>query len=170
MKHIKKFFELFDTEDLKAENEIDYISGNFKDLGKNIDSNFKNETIVKFLSKLSNYHFPFFDVFLDPIPRFPGFEIYTSFDEGYHILGIESEDYRVVFGVKIDQVNKYDVFVYLHNEDFPDDEEKSPGYEYDSLTIDKLVEVISNEYIPYLMEAGFDSIINYNIDNLTVNN
>ena len=43
---IKKFFEFFDDEDLKARHEIEYLTGEIKNFAKTVDVNFKDETIA----------------------------------------------------------------------------------------------------------------------------
>jgi len=172
MKYLK-LFELFDTEDLKDQNEIDFISGKFKDVGKHIDVDFKKETIGKLIQKIGGYHFPFFEAFLsNPYPKFDGFEIYASYDEeeGYWALVVKSETHSVAFGVKPDNVDSYDIFIYHDDVSDPEDEKKSPGIEYDGLTFDKLITTIKGVYIPFLIDSGFESLIDYNADNLSVNN
>jgi hypothetical protein len=172
MKYIK-LFELFDTEDLKYQNEIDFLSGKFNNIGKKIDIDFKGETIGKLIKKIGGYHFPFFEAFIaNPYPKFNGFEIYSDYnkEEGYWSLVTKSDNYDVVFGIRPNSVNSYDLFIYFNDNEAPDDEELSPGVEYDGLTFDELIPIIKNIYIPFLIESGFESIIDYNADNLSINN
>ena len=172
MKYIK-LFELFDTEDLKDQNEIDFISGKFHDIGKNIDIDFKQESIGKLIQKIGGYHFPFLEAFIaTPYPKFEGFEIFANYDEveKYWVLVVKSDKYAVAFGLRLNSVSSYDVFLYFDDAEAPEDAELSPGIEYDNLTFNELIPVIKGVYIPFLIEGGFKSMIDYNADNLAVNN
>ncbi len=174
---IKRFFELFDTTDIKAENEIDYLSGNFKDLGKKIDYDFQKETIGNFLTKISDYHFPFFRAFIKASKESDGdieidnFFVYTSTDEDeFYIFCVESENYRVTFGIKINKTNDYDVYIYLDDFSFLDDTSKNPGVDLNGITYTELVNYIKRFYIPFIKKGGFDKFLDYNIEALSVNN
>ena len=175
MKHLKKFFELFDTDDLRDQNEIDFLRGKFKNTGSKIDINFEKESIGKLVSKLSRYHYPFFSAFEGQdgrLPEFDGFEIYVNYieEEDFYVMVAESEDFSVAFGVKTSKVNSYDVFIYFQDKKNPDDASKNPGAEYENLTYDQLVPIIKEVYIQFLMFAGFEELIGYNIDDLSINN
>lgn len=174
---IKRFFELFDTSDIKDQNEIDYLSGNFKDIGKKIDYDFQMETIGNFLVKISDYHFPFFRAFIKASKEGDGdldidnFFIYTNTtDDKFYTFCAESENYRVTFGIKINKTNNYDVFIYLDDFSSPDDPSKNPGVDFTGITYTDLVSNIKRFYIPCLKKGGFSKLLDYNIEALSVNN
>ncbi len=165
MRHLKKFFELFDTEDLKAEHEIDYLSGNFKKMP--IVNNFKDESIVRFVSKLSLIKYKFFDVFheagdSDSVIKFNNFEAYiTPGDDGYWIMVTTSKDFTIGFGVRIDKVNQYDIFINFDDENNLDNEDKNYSIEKENITFDEVKKLIEDVYIPFLKEAGHDELLSY---------
>jgi len=174
---IKRFFELFDTEDIKSTHEIDYLSGNFSNLGKTLDYNFKDEGIAKFIHKLSSYHYPFFTAFEQTVKDekdlvIDGVRIYVSHDDeedGYWAFVATNDRITVGFGIKINQVNNYDVFIYFDDEEHLEVEEKNPGVEYEGLTYSELIPIIKEIYIPFLIDAGFEKLIEYNTDK-SINN
>jgi hypothetical protein len=165
---IKKFNELFDDEELKASHEIDYISGRFKKF--NLDDNFKDESMMKFIAKLSNVHYPMFMAFDDANKQPNGIlnlgkaEIFCDYDEvdKEWILVAKSDLHSVVFGIVIHSVNNYDIFLYLDTEGTePDDEISNPGFEYYNIDYKRVLELIEGVYIPFLKEAGFNELIDY---------
>lgn len=175
MKHLKKFFELFDTEDLKAENEIDYLSGNFDKMS--INNNFKDESIIRFVGKLALIKYKFFGAFNEsglnnkPV-KFKNFEAYiTSGEDNYWVMFTQSEKFTVGFGVRIDKVNQYDIFVHLDDELNPDVESKNHFIEKQGISFNEVKKMIDNVYIPFIKEAGHEELLSYdngeyvNLDN-----
>lgn len=171
MNRIKKFNELFDDEELKAAHEIDYLSGNFKKF--NIDANFKDENMAKFIAKLSTIHYPMFTAFDDANREPNGMlnigkaEVFCDYDESENtwVLVARSEVHSVVFGIKINSLNNYDLFLYFDTEGTdPDDEVSNPGFEYEGIDYKRILELIEGVYIPFLKEAGFTELINYKSD------
>ena len=168
---IRKFNELFDNEDLKASHEIDYLKGKFKKIS--IDSNFKSESMMKFIAKLSNIHYPMFSAFDDANKEEDGIielgnaEILCDYDELEDIwtLVARSESHSVLFGIKVHKVNSYDLFLYFYtNGTESEDEISNPVFEYFNITYTRIIEIIRAVYIPLLKEAGFTELINYKSD------
>lgn len=171
---IKRFFEIFDTEDIKSRHEIDWLSGKLSNIGKNVDHNFKDETIGRFITKISQYNYPFFMQF-DKADRegqldFGDFKIYTNYDEEdkHWAFVAASDKYMVVLGIKINSVNNYDIYIYFDDVESPDDEEKSPGSEYQGITYAELITLIKEMYIPFLIDAGFEDLLD--VDDKIINN
>lgn len=171
MGKIKKFNELFDDEDLKASHEIDYISGKFKKF--KIDTDFKGESMMKFIAKLANIHYPMFTAFDDANKQEDGIldvgkaEVFCDYDEADDTWALvaRSEVHSVVFGIKIHAVNNYDLFLYFDTQGTePDDEVSNPGFEYEGIDYKRILELIEGVYIPFLKEAGFTELINYKSD------
>ncbi len=168
MKRLKKFNELFDDEDLKARHEIDYLSGKLKNI--TVDSNFKDESMMYFISKLSMVHYPMFIAFDEAnkqengILSFGKFEVLCDYDEEDETWALiaRSEKHCVTFMIKIYGVNNYDLSLYLDTEGTdPDDEISNPGFEYVGITYTKIIQLIEGVYIPLLKEAGLHQLIDY---------
>jgi len=161
---IKRFLELFDTEDLKSEHEIDYLTGRFQNIANDVDVDFKNETIGRLIYKISSYHFPFFDAFIDHLHEeleFETFEIKTTYDpESKYWIFTTQSDTTISLGIKVDSVNEHDIFL-LIDED---------GTQYKDLEFSELIEFIRNFYIPMLIENDFVELLNYNDKNIVHNN
>lgn len=175
---IRRFLELFDTEEMKAKHEIDHLRGNLMGIGKEIDYNFKDESIGKFIQKISSYHYHFLLAFEQSVKEesgeleIDGFKVYVSHDEGtdYWALVTSSERYTVGFGIKINRVNNYDIFIYMDDESNLEDDDKNPGVEYDELTYAEILPIIKEIYIPFITEAGFGKLLEYKEDYKTINN
>ncbi len=178
---IKRFFELFDTDDIKSQHEIDYISGSFRNLdhwtNKKVDRDFKSEDIGRFMRKITDWHFPFFKAFEDAVQedsgelQLDGFKAYISRgDDDFWSLVIHSEKYAVIFGIKVNEVNNYDIYIYLDDADALKDEKKSPGFEFDGVDYNTVVEKIKVIYISFIKEAGFEKLFSYNSEAANLNN
>ena len=174
MKKLKKFNELFDTDDLKSRSEIDYLSGNLSHLGKKLDHNFKDEGMIDLLHKISNYHYPFFELFEELYLnggsiKFDEFEAYISHGEetnDHCVLVAKSPEFIVALGLKINSVNNYDAFIYFDDVEFPDDEDKNPGSDFEGLSFTELMAEIKEVYINFIKDAGFDELLEISKDKI----
>lgn len=160
---IKKFNELFDSDDIKSQHEVEFLQGKniLKDI--NIPIDFKNESISYLLHKLAKFDFPFLSIFFDnPDGVFRNYETsIMSMDDGYWMFSIKSDDeITVSIGIKVNKTSDYDVFVYSSDDD---------GMEYKDLDYKELCDVIKDVYIPMLINNDFD-ILNYGGDTLEVSN
>lgn len=166
---IKKFFELFDTEELKSEHEIDYLTGKLNNLAKTSDTlKIKEETIGKFIAKTSSFHFPFFDQFLKSINSKDN---YLKFDNCKIKLVLTEDQYwtfvtesidgseAVALGLKINKINDYDAFIITDQDSNGKEYGDAEGIEYTNLSYDELIRVIKNVYIPALIEFNFEDLI-----------
>lgn len=175
---IKRFFELFDTDDMKSQHEIDYLSGNFKNLGsQKVERDFKNEDIGRFIRKMVDWNFPFFKAFEDAVQEdsaqldLDGFSVYISRgDDDYWSFVAHSKEYTTVFGLKVNKVNNYDIYIYLDKADAMDDENQSPGFEMNGLDYRGVIEKINGIFIPFIKQAGFEKLLNYNSEAANLNN
>jgi hypothetical protein len=174
---IKRFFELFDTDDMKSQHEIDYLSGNFRNLGQKVERDFKNEDIGAFIRKIADWHFPFFKAFEDAVQEdsaqldLEGFSVYISRgDDDFWSFVAHSKKHAVILGVKVNEVNKYDIYIYLDNAEAMDDENQSPGFELNGLDYNTVVEKIKGIYVPFIKEAGFEKLFKYNSEAANLNN
>ena len=149
---LKKFNEMFDSDDIKSQNEIGFLTGDIKkELSR---SSRGSETIENVISKLVSFQFPFFDAFEDDI-EFDTFDKSVSQDqENCWIFTTENEIATLSFGLKVNELNNYDVFFLIE-----DDEEH--GYEYKGLDYSSLVNTIEEEYIPFLVNYEFGDLVSY---------
>lgn len=169
MSNIKKFNEFFDTEDLRDQHEIEYLTGKIRDYAKTIDYNFKDTTIENFISKIT-FTFPFMVAFTEASTgktgekKFSNFKVsikYIEDDDFYNFL--VTDDTRMIsLGVRLLQDNKYDVFIVV------DDlrEEDSKVFEESGVSYEDLCSIIANLFIPSVMEFDFDALISYKFDEL----
>jgi hypothetical protein len=175
MKYLKKFNEMFDTEDIKSRHEIDFLSGRLKNIGKNVDQNFKDEEAIHFTTKLSMYNFPFFKAFITSGEEeglgFDGFSVHTSDDIHYNaVYLVTSDKYTVAMCLKINKVDNYNVFIYLDDRDDLRNTEKNPGVNFDGLTYNQLCDKIKEFFIPFIKQAGFGDLLKYNEEENINNN
>jgi hypothetical protein len=173
MKKLKKFNELFDSEELRdnPEHEITKISGDYSYL---VDPTipmitFKDDNIVNLLSKVSYARFPFFKAFMNATNedggelKFDGFKVGMKYDEEekYYNLLAFSEEHLLVIGVKILSHDKYDVFIYSDN---LNDEEYFKDFEAKEVNINQFFDIIQDVYLPELQEVGFSELTHYNYE------
>jgi hypothetical protein len=158
---IKKYNELFDSEDVKSNHEIKFLQGRTDDILRDMSKviNTSDETIYYLIQKLIKFKFPFLSAFFDHIKdgiEFKTFEVgITKMDDEW-IFTTKSNDSNVVsFGITIHQKNNYDVFIAYGDIDDLD------GYEYKSMDIDSLSEVIDEIYIPQLEKYGYTELLEY---------
>lgn len=166
---IKRFFELFDTEELKSEHEIDYLTGKLSNLAKTSDAlKIKEETIGKFIAKTSSFHFTFFDQFLksinskDDYLKFNNCKIKLVLTEDqYWAFVTESLDgsEAVAIGIRINKMDDYDAFIITDQNSNGKEYGDAEGIEYNGLTYSELISVIKNVYIPSLIEFNFEDLI-----------
>jgi len=169
MKKIKKFLEFFDTEDLRNQHEIQYLSGKVGDMARNIDHNFKDETLHNFLQKIS-YKFPFMSAFIESctngigVKQFNGFRTYINKDdkEGFFNFVVTDDKVFVVLGVKFNSINNYDSHVLVDYVDSDDQE----IFEKNNISTDELNVVIAYYFIEKLNQFDFDELIEFEVDNL----
>jgi hypothetical protein len=175
---IKRFLELFDTDDIKSRHEIEYLSGNFKNLGRQkVERDFQHEDIGNLIRKMIDWNYPFFKAFEDAVKEdsaeinFNEFSAYISKgDDEYWSFVIHSKEYTTVIGIKVNKVNNYDIYIYLDKFDAMDDESLSPGFEMDGISYNELIEKINSIFIPFIKEAGFEKILDYNKEGSNLNN
>lgn len=166
---IKKFLEFFDTEDLRNQHEIQYLSGTIKDMAKKVDHDFKTETLENFLQKIS-YQFPFMGAFIESstnnvgYKKFTGFKTYINKDnkDSFWNFVVTDEDVFVVLGVKFNSVDNYDTYVLVEHSDSDDQE----IFEKNNISTDQLNVVITYYFIEKLSQFNFDELINFNFDEL----
>jgi hypothetical protein len=156
MKYLKKINELFDTEELKSENEIDYLSGQvFKG---HITLDIKNENIAKLLHKIYRFNLPFIKAFIDRVED--GIELKTMKidtivgDEGYFILKSTMGRKTVALGIKVETAGEYDCFLFWEINDDPS------GYEYEKLSYSELIDIFEL-YKDKLIQFGMHELVEY---------
>lgn len=166
---LKKFNEFFDTEELKAKHEIDYLTGNIKNLiGKKVEWNFKDENISNLVCKMADLHLPFMRAFVeadgmeDSKMSFSNFDIMVRYDDEskfYNFL-VKSENSILVLGIRIESMNRYDVYVYMDSEN----EEDLKVFEEKNVTYNEVVDIIKDLYMPELVDLGFTELLDYDIE------
>ena len=161
MKYLKSIKELFDSEELKSKNEIEYLTGDILNNYKSID--IKNDSISRLLYKIFRYNVPFIEAFVDKVEK--GNELETidinivipSGDlSDYFVLRSSQDEKSVALGIKINGVGNYDVFLLWETKD--DDTE---AIEYKGLDYTELIDVIKSEYTEKLQKLGFSELLNY---------
>lgn len=163
MKNIKKFNELFDTEDLKNRHEIPFLTGELQKSLKKIDNDFKDDTIENLTSKLQ-YKFPFFSAYIEAADsetgekNFGNFKVFMKHNDksDYYYYIASNDNEFVMIGVKIISNNLYDV-VAAH-----EDGSYERHLDEEGLSFDELCELIRQVFIESLMGAGFNDLIAYN--------
>src|SRR5574343_817200 len=100
---IKRFNELFDTEELRNTHEINYLKGDInKIIGDMEPIDFKSDNIVRLIDRISR-EIPFFIVFKDEVSGY-GFNADMGFLEEIdsYIFNVMSEkDYSIVVSLLI---------------------------------------------------------------------
>lgn len=162
---IKRFNELFDTEDLRNAHEVNYLKGDInKIIGDMEPIDFNSDNIVRLIDRISR-EIPFFVAFKDEVSGY-GFSTDMGFLEEIdsYIFNVMSEkDYSIVVSllIKINSINNYDAYVI--------DEEKD-DYGYNGLNYRQLVDFINDDYRKILIELGFNDLLEYNNEDGTINN
>jgi len=184
MKKIKKFFEFFDTENLKSEFEIPFLSGelnkeefvkNMMDLGKNADifkllkafgyrfnfliqSNMEKLNIVAGEHPKGSYQFIFEnDKFVIQM---------IIFDKNFEFGDLKDNEYILKIITTDKNVNQSDIMSnmivaspnkrYLRNR-----EGKVVIEDYTNLDINSLLDRIDFVLVPLLKSFGFDDVLKY---------
>lgn len=173
MKKLKRFNELFDSDELRdnPEHEITKLTGDYSHL---LDPTvpmitFKDDNIVNFLSKVSYVMFPFFKAFIDATNEdkgeleFSNFKVGMKYDEQekYYNLLAFSEEHLLVIGLKIISHDKYDIFIYSDN---LNDEEYFKDFEAKEVNINEFCNIVHDVYLPELKEVGFIELSDYNYE------
>jgi hypothetical protein len=171
---IKSFNEFFDNEDLKGQHEIDYLTGDLlKGIGKNIDK-MDNDNISKFISRMATINFPFFEAFLkaasgdcddNRLVLPDGVVVFVSKNGEYYQLIANSKDETkyIIFSIRINSMNNYDVAVDVYDNNNP---ENDGNCFYESLTFDKVKELIIDVYLPSIETLKFFELPKFNFDKL----
>lgn len=175
---LKKFNEFFDSEELRddPENELMKLTGDMSyNFGKKIDYDFKTENIANFITKMSDIHFPFMRAFSDATISdsgeisFGNFKLYTKYDEDekYYNFIVESKTHLLILGVKINDMNDYDVYVYI---DDVRNKEEIETFEENGVTYMDIVDIITDIYLPKAKELGLEKIVSYNFEDFISKN
>lgn len=169
---IKKFNELFDSEEMKdqvfSENpsaEIDYLRGDVAKYAK-VDYDFRTPDIDSLLAKLINFCHPFLKVFIDANEteegriEFHDFDVLIRYDqeEEYHAFILASERYMVVLSIKVNEED-YNTYILVDDQQNPD---SILSFEENNITFNQLSDIIKEEFIPAIKKYGFEDILNYN--------
>lgn len=170
---IKKFNELFDSEEVKDNTfsedpkaEIDFLSKNFGKYAK-IDYNPDENTIGKLMDKIS-YKCSFMSVFLDAdktengVIDFGDFDVLVRFneDEKYHAFIIADSRYMLVLSIRTNN-NNYDLIISLYDSEFPDEIQ---SFNQSNITFERVISIIKNEYTSVIEDLDFDKVLGYNFN------
>jgi len=175
---LRKFNEFFDSEELRdlPEHELMKLTGDTSySFGNKIDYDFKTENIGNFITKMSDVHFPFMRAFSDASVSdsgeisFDNFKVYTKYDEDeeYYNFITESKTHLLILGVKINDMNNYDVYVYV---DDVKNKEEIETFEEQGVTYMDIVDIITDIYLPKAKELGLEKIVSYNFDDFISKN
>lgn len=161
MKHLKKFNELFDTEELKDQLEIDQLQGKLdpKNLikgGNLITFNGDgNEPLEKLFYKLT-WKYPLFNI----CNRDDSNDYAIIVDRessGVHFV-LRNKSHVIVFSIKNISPHKYDILVTFEkmNTEFVE-----PMTEYHNVGINDIYDIIESDLIPSLKEGGFNDVLDF---------
>lgn len=168
---IKKFNELFDSEEIKdlvfstdPSAEIDYLSKNYSKYTK-VDYTPDKKTIENLLLKIVNYRYPFMSVFLQAdrepngIIETEDFNIMIRYDEehNYHAFILADENYMIILSIRVNDTN-YDAMLAIYDVETQEVE----NFEENNITFEDVVNIIENEYISTIKEYGFEEVLGYN--------
>ena len=158
MKHIKKFNELFDNDDLKSKLEIPYLQGNLdkKELVRSAIP-FKGRELFNFFNNSLVKKFPFFDYCFDENTR----RIYGCNEDpnekNCHHYYFKNEKIFVIFSVVMWDDNDYDCNILVRD---PEDSDIIVyEQEYNECSIDKIIDIVKSDLIPHLIESGFGDLM-----------
>lgn len=160
MKHLKTIKELFDSEEIKSENEIEYLKGEVLSGYQPLDM---DETIEKLLYKIFRYNLPFIQAFVDIIEkgvRLKTIDLSISTPtgelDGYYFLRSSKGQKSVTFGIKPTDIGEYDTFLLWETND-----DDTQGVEDNGLNYSDLISTMKIYYVKKLREFGFDELLNY---------
>lgn len=167
---LKKFNEFFDSEELRdlPEHELIKLTGDTShSFGKKIDYDFKTENIGNFITKISDIHFPFMRAFSDATMsdtgdiKFNNFKVYTKYDEDedYYNFMVESKTHLLILGIKINDMNDYDIYIYV---DDINNKEELEAFEELGVTYMDIISIITEIYLPQIKELGLQELVTYN--------
>lgn len=145
MKHLKKFNELFDTEELKNQNEIPYLSGEFdsKDIvnkWKRVSTKQKQETLDTFRDKLV-YEYPLLQNFHFKKSHVNNEDIYSYYGTSFEDVDGVKYYCQISFGFKD---GKYLVVTVVRELQNVQNSEEWDVQEYDCEDITEVYEIVDN--------------------------
>lgn len=170
MGKIKKFNELFDTEELKSQHEIDYLQGAIDT--KNLVSKVMDDKHVEFIYGMLSYKFPFFAECTNNENPYTG--VYGNDDKNRFVFWFKNETWFT--GIIIDPKGnkRYDIgFIRKGvnveatlNNTF---EFTRPVVDYDpskviiisfpNLYANEIINHVEKYFIPIMIETGFDKVL-----------
>ncbi len=162
---IKKFNELFDTEDLKSKHEIDYLRGDFKKIIGTKELDLKNENIYHLISKMSRFNLPFMSAFmtddLENVVEGMSLKITKSPEDDYYVFGAEDDYNLVAIGIAPNspKYGRYKMFVFAEDKSELED---PTVYEYEDLSYQELIEYMKELYIPALYDFQLGQLVEFN--------
>ena len=166
MKYLKKF-ELFDTEDLKLDNELNYLSGKIP-VKKIVNIKSPND-FEKFFSKLV-YKFPFFG-----LPEDKYYYIVEEPKEVFHFI-FKNEDWLLYLsihkkeelydigigymGVNLKVTKNSDIII-INDRRYLDEKStnKSVIEIYENKNWNQVEQIIEKSFIPTMKELRFDAML-----------
>lgn len=170
MKRIKKFNELFDTEDLKSRMEIDYLSDNIplKSIIKSTEINGKLYTDLDRMHFKLITHFEFFEACLKNFRT-----SYISEHKGYYVYNFKNMDWTCQFSIK-EENNKYITLITFRKTSttvsdftigFNNFIADRPCLEYlQDVTFDDVKTFIKARLIPLMKALNMNAYLSYKIE------
>lgn len=160
---IKRFNELFDTEDLKSEHEVDYLKGDInKIIGSMKPIDFENDNIVRLIDRIIR-EVPFFAAFKDEVSGYGYIADIRQIEElnsyTFNVVSEKDSSLSASLLIKINSMNSYDAYVVA---------DEANGH--DGLDYSELIQFINTDYKKILVELGLDDIMDYNNSDGTINN
>jgi len=171
MKRLKRFNELFDTEDLKMQNEIDYLTGAIdkKELSRNIMSDKSAQSIYNLLE----YKFPFFKECTNDNNPYTG--LMADEKQSYYVFYFKNETWFIGLAVKPTGNHLYDINLirkgvnltitpgnsfHFYTPIVDYDPNKTVAIVFENLTIEQIYEHVEKHFIPMMKKTGFKYLLN----------
>jgi hypothetical protein len=105
MSKLKKFFEFFDTEDLKLKHDIAYLTKSLNP--KNVIRDFDKQKPIVFVLDMLMYKFPFFAEVLSPSDH----AFVATYGDNIYYFTFKNEQCTITIGVTYLNRNKYNLII-----------------------------------------------------------
>ena len=153
MGRLKKFNEMFDTDELKRKHEISYLSG------KSLDT-YEPMGIEKMNLNSVILQFP---VIMSCIGDNHNDEHYSTYEMGIYLFSFKNGEYHVNLAMDLSS-NHIDFTVVVYELPIEDllNPDSSSVYSYgDNCDIKTVVEYLNSEFIDILYEYGFEDVVEF---------
>ena len=143
--------ELFDSEELKAQNEIPYLRGDFK----------KNTYLPMGIEKMNLNHLLLKCSFLGICLNDRSENHYATYEEGIYVFIFINDDYRLNIALDLKKKDMIDYAVCVYQLPIDLDNLEADLMNTGNETIQKTIDFLNGEVLEILEDFGFPEVINY---------